>query len=383
MISNDLKNILLAIEKTFPLPSRFRGVLPKDIAELSKLLTAKRGDRTLSYLNKPNFLSAYLRYYLPWNIVRLCNLLPRLDIKFNKGDIIVDLGSGPLTFAIALWVSRPDLRNIPLEIYCIDRSSAVLEAGKKLFENYCGKDGDKCNWKINLIKKSINFKNKVYIEGKDLLKKQKAKMVCAVNLFNEGYDKIAHSNTLALKHLADNIGYFLHDTASKEGVILTVEPGIPQSGRFISFLRDALIKNNRMPLSPCTHSQNCPFNNAGDKKRWCHFAFNTEAAPKELLRLSALAKLPKERITYSYLFAGNNLTTEHEQKKDTLVRVISDAFSLQGGFFGRYGCCEKGLILLQGEKSQIEEISSCDLVNAVCVSQEVDKKSGALIYVKE
>ena len=59
------------IEKTFPLPGRFRSALPSDVAELSRLLTSGRGERGLSYLGRPNLLSAYLRYFLPWNLYRL------------------------------------------------------------------------------------------------------------------------------------------------------------------------------------------------------------------------------------------------------------------------------------------------------------------------
>src|SRR5215469_6373675 len=120
-------------DKTFPVPRRFRGALPYDVAELSRLLTAGREDRNASYLSKPAMLSAYLRYFLPWNIYRLCRLFTSLPLDLKPNDAVNDLGAGPLTLAISLWISRPDLRIILLEFRCLDRTAAVLEAGKKLF----------------------------------------------------------------------------------------------------------------------------------------------------------------------------------------------------------------------------------------------------------
>jgi hypothetical protein len=128
-----LEGIPALIDKTFPMPGRFRSTLPSDVAELSRLLTSGRGERGLSYLGHPSLLSAYLRYFLPWNLYRLCRLLPGLNLNFAADDRIIDLGCGPLTFAAALWISCPQLRTVPLEFHCIDRSGPALDAGRKFF----------------------------------------------------------------------------------------------------------------------------------------------------------------------------------------------------------------------------------------------------------
>ena len=349
--NNLLNSIPSLIEKTFPIPKRFRSGLPSQIKELSGLLTNKRGDRSLSYLGRPNYLSAYLHYFLPWNLYRLCFILPRLDLNFNTGDTIIDLGSGPLTFASALWIARPDLREIQLEIDCIDRSGPALEAGKKFFQALAENDEKNIPWKINLVREDIDIR-------KNTLRKEKqASLVCAVNLFNEIYEKIPHSNTGKLNQLADNAAQLLHNLAKTCACILTVEPGVPQSGRFISLLRGALIELGRPPASPCTHSSVCPCN--FEKKKWCHFAFETANVTKELLRLSAAAGLPKDRLVLSYLLTGQ---INAKIPKMNALRVISDAFSLPQGCFGRYACSASGLVLLSGEKKQIEKISSGDLL---------------------
>jgi hypothetical protein len=354
------------INENFPVPGRFRSALPSQIAELSRLLTNNRGERHLSYLTRPNFLSAYIHYFLPWNIYRLCILLHSIDLNFSPGDSITDLGSGPLTFASALWIARPDLRNIPLEIYCIDRCAPALEAGNKFFNAlYSSMDTDN-KWKINLIRYDIDIR-RVTRKG------NKSALVCAVNLFNEIYESLPHSNTEGLKRIADNAARFMSNMALKDGSILTVEPGVPQSGRFISLLRTAFLETGMQPLSPCTHISDCPF--YGSKKRWCHFAYETSDAPKELQQLSAAANLPKERLVFSYLLtaAGKNVNTGKK------LRVISDAFPLPQNRFGRYGCCSQGLVLLAGERKLIERIPCGSLVPMTADIKERDKKSGALI----
>jgi len=349
------------IDRTFPMPGRFHSALPSQVAELSRLLTGGRGDRSLSYLSRPNFLSAYLRYFLPWNIIRLCRLLPSLNIPLRAGNVIVDLGSGPLTFVSALWISRPDLRAIPLEFYCIDHCAPALTAGRKFFAAVsAAKD---CAWKVNTIRDKINFKTKT------VLARKKASLVCAVNLFNEVYENLPHTNSEALGRTASDIALLMHNQAKPEACILTVEPGVPQSGHFISFLRSAFLELNRPPLSPCTHSADCPMpggKTANTKKRWCHFAFAATDAPKELCRLSAAAGIPKERLVLSYLLAGAQKQEQKAAQKQTQkaekVRVISDAFALPNNKFGRYGCCSDGLVLLTGDKLRIEKIASGDLI---------------------
>jgi hypothetical protein len=363
--SKDLFYVYALIKKNFPVPGRFRSALPSQIAELSKLLTNNRGERPLSYLTRPNFLSAYMHYFLPWNIYRLCILLHSIDLTLSSGDSITDLGSGPLTFASALWIARPDLRNIPLEINCIDRSAPALKAGNKFFNALCASNNTN-KWKINLIRDNIDLKHVTR-------KRKLSALVCAVNLFNEIYESLPHSNIEGLKRIADNTARFMSGMALKDGSILTVEPGVPQSGRFISLLRTAFLEMGRQPLSPCTHVSDCPF--SSNKKRWCHFAYETFDAPKELQQLSSAAGLPKERLVFSYILTTSAKKINTENK----LRVISDSFPIPQNRFGRYGCCSKGLVLLTGERKHIERIPCGSLVSITDDFKERDEKSGALI----
>jgi hypothetical protein len=394
------------IDKTFPLPGRFRAGLPADVADLSRLLTADRGERELSYLSRPGRLSAYLRYFLPWNIFRLCRLLPNLEIDLSPGDSILDLGCGPLSLAVALWISRPDLRKISLEIRCVDSTAPVLEAGRKFFAALAGQD---CPWKIITIRGNISPAGTIgysvgHKSGKAhgdksaagrkpaVMRKPAAgrgssaersppTLVCAINVFNEIYRKIPAADREGIQKAAAFSARLLDSCAAESGSILVVEPGVPFSGEFISCLRSALLEKNRFPRSPCPHCETCPFpggvSGAG-KKRWCHFACDTEDAPVALHRLSAAAGIPKDRAVLSFLYAGGSHDGNSRSPEGEPVRIISEAFPLSDGQFGRYGCSRQGLILAVGKRFVMEACVSGALVT-VELSGQRDRKSGALL----
>jgi hypothetical protein len=301
-------------------------------------------------------------------------LLPGLNLKLSSGDTITDLGCGPLTLTAALWISRPDLRNLPLEFRCVDRCAPVLEAGK-IFFNAIASDSP---WKIRLIRKSIDVRAKANAARKE----KPAALVCAINTLNEIYENLSHCRNEELKHMAVNIARTMHGYAAHSGCVLIVEPGVPHSGHCISLLRTAFLKLNRPPLEPCPHTEPCPL--SGGKKRWCHFAFETADAPKDLRRLSAAAGIPKERLVLSYLLAGpanksqpKNLRVKAQHIK---TRVISDAFPLPHNRYGRYGCSSQGLVLLTGEKSHVAKAVSGSMVIPIFAADgQRDAKSGALM----
>ena len=404
-----LDSISLLIDKALPMPARFRAALPRDIAALSRLLTAERPERDASYLSRPAFLSAYMRYFLPWNIYRLCRLFTSLPIELKPGDAVNDLGSGPLTLAIALWISRPHLRNIPLEFRCLDRTAAVLDAGKKL---YAALAADSSPWTIKTIRGelrtggSLTFGSltsasrtrgalSVEINGKP------AALTAAINVYNELFWNFSPTDIPGLKRFAINHARLLSSLTGSSGSVLVMEPGIPRSGQFISLLRSSLMEEGRFPVSPCPHSGPCPMpgtKSGGCKKdRWCHFAFDTKDAPKELHRLSAAARLPKERAVLSFLFAGAKSRQDSEA-----TRVISDCFPLEGQTskgqtfksqaWGRYGCSRRGLVLVKGSRKSLEAspsgaLEELPLTNGVTTADRWsdgswDTKSGALIAEK-
>ena len=391
-----MTELLSLIDKVFPLPARFRAGLSCDVNELSRLLTSARSERSSSYLGKSGLLSAYLRYFLPWNIYRLSKLLPSLPLDLKEGDAINDLGAGPLTFALSLWISRPDLRAIPLEIRCLDKTPAALDAGKKLFAAMTSETT--CPWKVKTIRGELYASVKkaglsVEIRGKP------ASLTVIGNVYNEFFSGISPRDRVGFTRMAAGQAGLLSSFTAGSGKILVVEPGVPRSGEFISLLRASLIEEGRAPIAPCTHRGPCPLSggHSKGKAKWCHFAFDTSDAPKDLHRLSVMAKLPKERAVLSFLLAGpaaqgstvrpapapargpaaQGSTVRPAPAARLQVRIISDSFPV-GRDFGRYGCCERGLVLVVGNRESIECLSS-GVLTEVSLTGRVDEKSGALI----
>ena len=389
-----IDELLSAIEKTFPIPGRFRSKLPKDIAELSRLLTSARGERDNSYLNRPNLLSAYLRYFLPWNVFRLNrlfelntapsgksgsqNMLPEL----TDGDAIIDLGSGPLVLPIALWLAYPRLRRTELEFRCVDKSAAALEAGYKLFKILSASNSDLSAWKIKIIHDSIEKP----IRGKA------AKLVAALNVFNE----ISVRPSSRAEQNAEKAAALLNKLCAENGSIFVMEPGNPQGGAFIAALRASLLEKGHFPLAPCTHAGPCPLlqdTGPAGKGKWCHFAHKTKietktkAAPLVLHKLSAAAGIPKERAVFSFLLT-NRINRYISTAPPLCIRVISDIFPVLLGNkeanMGCYGCSEKGLVLAAGSKMQLNAVSSGTLLELPFPKDQLsgkqrDSKSGALV----
>lgn len=365
-LGSAVDKLLSLIDRAFPLPQRFRKGLPRDVAELSRLLTSERGSRSLSYLGKAPLLSAYLRYYLPWNVFRLCRLLPSLPLTLNSGDAVTDLGSGPLTFVIALWLSRPDLRALPLEFRCVDRSSIALGAGKKLFALLAGTD---TRWTIKTIKGDI-FSPATPVHGPG------AALLSAVNVFNEMGERMP--NRRIPQDEVSRIAMLIRKRGACSPSVLVVEPGVPHGGEFISALRSALIEVGLNPRAPCPHAGVCPLP-GGIGAKWCHFAFDTLDAPARLHKLSADAHIPKERAVLSFLFAAP--APVQREANAASLRVISDSFPLPDGY-GRYGCSDHGLILLYGDRGPVENAASGTLLPLVLPrSPRIDRKSGAMMVL--
>jgi len=388
------------VDRVFPLPLRFRAGLKRDVAELSRLLTSGREDRGASYLGRPGLLSAYLRYFLPWNIYRLSRLFGSLPLNLKSGDSINDLGAGPLTLAASLWISRPDLRGIPLEFRCLDSTAVVLEAGKKFFAALAAETGG-VPWTIRTIRAEIKRNGALSAE----IRGKPAALSAAVNVYNELFWEFSPVDSDALGRFAGHEANLLSSLAADSGSVLVVEPGIPRSGEFISLLRSALMEEGRLPLAPCVHPGPCPLPGGmrnkrtaaqkagGGKAKWCHFSFDTEDAPEELRKLSVTAGLAKERAVLSFIFSGPISAAaaqkQEADKKDpsplsssgitpdtpVKIRIISDSFPVRN-LRGRYGCSEKGLVLVTGYGNDLENSPSGALVELPLVPGALDAKTG-------
>lgn len=348
-----LDKIPRCIEEANPISFQHRAELRYSIRSLWRLLTMGRAQRASDYLNNPTLFSAYLRYFMPWNLVRLVSLLTDLPVELKPNATITDMGSGPLTLLLSLYCSKPELRKLPLTIICVDRAPRMMETGKTILEILAAEhSGELPPWKIEL--RHLRFGEPI---------REKADLFCAINVFNEFFWKSKET----LFENADALYRSIMQYCKNDGSLLILEPGEPRCGGFLSALRAVAIRDNCEILAPCPHTSACPMpgifksgqeylikenpkniikkgiprfdsieskaNVARQKSEyiikqlpdessnhrnrfltpvrmpaprvkypWCHFSMPTSYAPKWLYRLSQEAGLAKDKLSFSYLY---------------------------------------------------------------------------------
>ncbi|WP_081701805.1 small ribosomal subunit Rsm22 family protein [Oleidesulfovibrio alaskensis] len=404
-----------------PLRQAHRRELPYAIRDLSRVLTSERTDMRKGYWTAPRQISAYVHYFLPWNLYRLSWLLPSLDLKLDtpaRGDsppVLLDLGSGPLTMAQALWICRPELRSVPLTFICADMSSKPMEQGLELLTALARSEGAELAWRVKLVRAPLEA----------VLRENRGKidLLTGANVLNELRPGKRQQPGERMESVIRGIASALR----RGGHMLMMEPGTRHGGQTLSRARSNLMECGCAPLAPCPHYGECPMNGSADNA-WCHFNMPSHLAPDWLRQLTGEARFEKRNVSLSYLYAcrvppasgeavqesrpvapirpparpapvseadaedildewddwddDTGTVTAHFPQRDTgLVRVISEPFSVQDHpASARYCCSAYGLTLLRNS----ERIRSGALV-PVCWPLDIhdrrwrDAKSGAVM----
>lgn len=359
------------VQNCRPLNSKQLQELPYDIRNLSHQLTDERNSRRLGYMNSQAELSAYIRYFCWWNLYRLCAVFCALDedffANFSDGEAILDIGSGPLTVPIALWLSCPKLRSKKLTVYVMDNSAAALAAGEELFlsvvsktlkENAESSGGKNIEpWNIVRIKGDFGTEVRKPVAG-----------VFAANMFNELLQNSQRTpDEDAKRHLHTILSY-----AKENAAIFVAEPAGPRTGRFVSLLRDGLLRKGFTIAAPCPHTEACPMPGIKNQK-YCHFVLDGENAPEKLQKLSDNASLSKDRASISFVAAYKNAAdaAQNAEKPGSLkLRICSDVIKLPPYQFGRYACCNQGLALIEGKS--VFGLGSGDCINLSITQNQID-----------
>lgn len=378
-----LDNFGAIAAETMGLSGKQQTLLPGQIKKLSHQLTDDRGSRRVGYMNDASSVSAYISYFMWWNLVRLVRLfanLPGNAFPLKDGNACLDLGSGPLTVPIALWLARPELRAKKLVFYAVDLSQSALSAGEELYLSIAARTASSSQepWKIVRVKGSV---------GTDI--KEAASLVTCANVFNE----LSQTDTMQQDYLAKSYSgiiekYFKREIEENTSqTVLVVEPGDPHSARLVSLMRDAFIRRGFMPVSPCPHTKDCPMQgrtSSNPSGKWCNFAFETDDAPASLLKFSQNAKLPKERAVLSYVLSRreHSVAKTAQDREETLaLRVASDFIRLPELHKSGYYCCSDIGLVLAVDETGVHPKNG-DLINTRRPAQgdiSRDKKSKALI----
>jgi hypothetical protein len=345
------------IQVAHPIPPRHREGLPRQIRALSELLTSARSSRPPDYLSRPPLLAAYVHYFLPWNVYRQVRLLAGLPLALAEGARVVDLGAGPLTFALALWIARPDLRGRALQYLAVDRSGKALTAGERIFAAVAGHEAgtdeaDAPRAAGGTVSAADSGPRRWAVQTRrDVLEKaraQPADLLVAANLVNELRRDGEEAEWAA--RLVDGFVRRL----GPGGRLLLVETGLRAAARRLHVLRAAAIDQGLTPVAPCPHAATCPLP-ARRQTGWCHFAPRVTGAPRWLVDLSRRAGLPKERASLAFLLLaaqapGTGGAAWGDARAGTgasAVRIVSGPLDLPAKRQGHYACRDTGLAVVR------------------------------------
>lgn len=366
----EMEALWQALQKAWPLAGKHRQSLGGDIFELSRLLTCERGDLRGPYWQRPAFVSAYLYYFLPWNILRLCRLfsaLPLSDPRRLERPLLMDIGSGPLSVPLALWIAKPELRQAPIKVLAMDAASQPLRLGADIFRNLA-EILHYPAWDIEIIKAPLHAAGRLCPQDQNFW------LLTAANVLNELKIKKRHaSEDEEADTLQGRLGDLLESWRplwQRENTqMLFAEPGTRLGGKTIMALREAALENGLEPISPCVHNNPCPL--LDKKDSWCHFVFAAGKIPAWLEKVSREADLAKTSLSLSPLLLGSK--REAPDMPAFPCRVISQKFPVQGRIC-RYGCAYCGLCLLPDSAALVSGSLTC-----ASPSGEKDHKSDAAI----
>ncbi|MFT4302911.1 MAG: small ribosomal subunit Rsm22 family protein [Desulfovibrio sp.] len=434
------------LARVWPLSAAHRRSLPDDVARLSRLLTTERAALDRPYWGTPAFVSAYLYYFLPWNLVRLTRLLsamplpdPHLAVAQGGKALLLDVGSGPLTLPLALWLARPQWRQAPIQVLALDNSSQPLELGHTLLKEMATLTYHQ-PWAVQTVRAPLEHAAR---QAAPLLAGGQVRpwLVSAANVLNElrfgkrggrassldGYeDEMDAAGQMGvvdtynaddrtsvpgqpmdpeerpddcrqekLVRFMDTLAPLFRTHGSARGrsegqpagpALLFVEPGTRLGGSTIMDLRQLAVEGGLTALAPCPHQADCPLLGRQGGRTWCHFTFGSEDAPRWLEDLSAEAGLAKSGLSLAPLLlspvaAPDALSGVEGQGRKTSgamqARVLTAPFAVPGlAGRGRYACAACGLLLLE----DAEGLPSGSLLEVqVTPDARRDGKSGARI----
>lgn len=417
------QGFLRALRGVWPLNRAHRASLAADTAALSELLTVNRAEMRSPYWSSPAATSAYLYYFLPWNLVRLCRLFSGLELPAPREDapsLLLDLGSGPLTVPLALWLSHPEWRSRPIEVVAVDAAGRPPKLGRDILRLLC-EDAGVEPWTVHVVQAPIAQAGHRAVEF--VRKGARPWLLTAANVLNElpssrksrfsedGDDEDGEPSSAGagtLEGVLSSLTTFLDGCEESRGArMLFIEPGTRLGGLTLMNLRAIAREEGLKVIAPCPHVFGCPLARP-DKdeavfasgpgltsrlagRTWCHYTFDALGAPAWLEKLSIEAGLQKASLSLAVLELGpgdeetecedaageTDVPSDPENGGRIACRVISQPFRVPGlKGAARYACSARGLLLLE-DAAHVPDGSFLEIT--LPSSPARDNRSGAFI----
>lgn len=324
-IKHDLVKIL---NKKIELLLKYKKKSALSIGEIKKIgecvrllssgLTESRQLAGEKYMDKSHFLDAYLYYYYPVSYAQAYYTLK--NIKLNKMNTALDIGSGPGPIATAL--ADYGFK----EITCVDYSKDALKIAADLLTGQ--------QRKITTIVTNLED----YTPEKGTL-----------------YDCITVGHCInelwkcndARKDLRTDFLTKLISCLNDDGLLIVIEPGANVVNREILELRDCMIDRGFFVLYPCVYKGHCPALSLENGS--CHSEFVWER-PELLREIAKCAGVKKEILNMTIMVFSK---TAFVNEKKQYYRVVSDRMLSKSGRY-RFICCgQSGRITVSVKKDLI------------------------------
>ncbi len=299
----------------------------KGIVELSELFTESRPARLPAYFRHERFRSAYLLYFLPLQASKFVALFQEKGFILShalkaarerpEGTLrVLDLGAGPGTASIALFLSLLDRptelpKNLRFEWW--DTQEPILKNGKQLLEDWLDRDP---RWKgrVEIVIRTGSWQEGARrTDQHDLIlmgnvmnetpvrtdtrktRDRPFSMIEAEESLPTREEKPSHPEQAEIELLRSKAG---------AGGLLIVEPALHRTAQGLSQLRDVIAGQSSdekvLPwFGPCLHAGRCPMARGRD---WCHFSIPVEIPGRWFLSFSIRLGSQRQWLKYSYLW---------------------------------------------------------------------------------
>lgn len=217
--------------------------LLKAVEEMGKLFNFYR-ENLDRYRDDRKLVSAYCAYFLTTNYPKLFETAKLLgeDFDFANFDEIIDVGTGPGTFLLALdKLAKKDAR-----LSGIDVSETMLEQAQRLLAAFASDRDVALRSSLKNIQRDNIQRDNIKREDGEL----KSLLMFTHSLNEMGADKGRE--------------YILE---AKPEAVLLVEPGTKECFKTVLELRNWALTNGYQAAYPCFSNAACPLD---PQKDWCH-----------------------------------------------------------------------------------------------------------------
>jgi ribosomal protein RSM22 (predicted rRNA methylase) len=289
------------------------SALAPDVSRLSALFTDHRGGRSRTYMRDPGLRRAYLAFWVPHNVARLTGLLQRarseghLDVE---SPAVLDLGAGPLSGVLAAWCVFGRLSRA----VAVDLSRPALEHGQAILRAVGADVGT-----LSLVDAALDGPPARWAPT------ALVDIVIAANVLNE---VSSPRDLMPRRRLLEQAARCVRSG----GRVLVTEPAMRMEARALMALRDELVADGAVVLSPCRGARTCPLlSTRGD---WCHQDIAFSARPPSYRALERAARLPKDALAVAHLLVAVGAASA----PTTGLRLIGGLMTDDRGIERRYAC---------------------------------------------